>query len=113
MYAFDYLAFNDIDEFVVPRKSYTWQEMIESFFRHKLVSDKSIAAFEFNSYTFKTSSNDRRVETNNYLQLATITANLRTETSDAIRSKVVINPRKVFELQIHHLGQGLCPAIKQ
>ncbi|KAH3720454.1 hypothetical protein DPMN_063353 [Dreissena polymorpha] len=110
MYAFDYIAFNDIDEFIVPRKMHTWQGMIQALLRQKQMLDRTIiAAFEFNSYIFKESSNNPRVTTNHYLQLTTITSNMRTEASDAIRSKVIINPRKVFELQIHHLGQGLGP----
>lgn len=100
-----YIAFNDIDEFIVPRKTDCWKDMMESI---KDVTSGSIAAYRFQSAAFDntrvslTSTPSLRVQ--EFVTLETI---VRDRKPNPMRSKLIVDPQKVFEAGIHHLARGM------
>lgn len=105
MYSSHYIVFNDIDEYIVPRISDNWKTMMRVLNRK---DDQNIAGYRFRSVVF---DNSRAMippsfsdETKNYQTLGTI---IRNKQGDIGRSKMIIDPRKVLELGIHHLSKAL------
>lgn len=105
MYSSAFIAFNDIDEYIVPRITETWPRMIK-FLNRK--GNDNIAGYRFKSVVF---DNNKAVaepkfssETQQYVTLNTV---IRALSGNEVRSKLMINPRKVFELGIHHLSKPI------
>lgn len=105
MYSSAFVAFNDIDEYIVPRITNTWSRMIKFLNRKR---NDNIAGYRFKSVVFDNSKvlvePKFSSETQQYVTLNTI---IRALSGNEARSKLMINPRKVFELGIHHLSKPI------
>lgn len=98
MGAFKFLAFNDIDEFIVPHRFTQWSEMTD------YLHEESRCGFQFNSAYFDRSSLSGNAT---YPNLVTSTNNLRTSRFSTIRTKCMVEPRKIFEKGIHHISKPI------
>ena len=54
MYRTKYLVIQDLDEFVFPMRSESWQSMLDSIFNHTLTDSDRIASYNFRSRFFPT-----------------------------------------------------------
>ena len=105
VYTSRYIAFNDIDEFIVPRMSDTWDGMLNILNRN---GDQDIAGYRFKSVVFDNSNKQiQQTVSDEIKHLVTMTTVIRTKQGDMRRTKLIVNPRRVFELGIHHLSRPL------
>ena len=100
---FQYLAFNDIDEFIVPHQHTNWTTMIDFLISSNHSSPARLAGMSFQSAFF-----DPLLETNNRI-LFDLESDLRTKTFSKVRTKVLIRPENIFELGIHHISRTVAP----
>ena len=101
MHKFKFLAFNDIDEFIVSHSASanaTWAELTRV-----LHSPKSCG------YQFKSAYFDRNDQSGNKTHNGLITQerNMRTETFSNVRTKCIVKPYKIFEKGIHHISKPI------
>ncbi|XP_052807183.1 beta-1,4-galactosyltransferase galt-1-like [Mya arenaria] len=103
MYSADWIAFNDIDEYIVPRNAHDWQDMLNEILVENI---HEIAALEFPSYLFilKDKQHDTTTNMSKYLPFSSF---IRSGFADYTRTKMMIVPKKVIEPQIHRLGKAL------
>lgn len=105
------VSFNDIDEFIVPKRTNTWNNMlpeINSVAQRSLSENEEVAAFSFHSVFFDSNfRNSDPVVRDEYGQLLTVNVTLRTSSVSKVRTKMIVYPVKVFELGIHHLSKPL------
>ena len=98
---FNYIALNDIDEFIVPRSTDRWTEMIEKL---KSSTLSSVAAYRFQSSAFdNTRVSSPPIHSPEVRQLVTLDTVIRDKTLNPMRSKLIVDPQKVFEVGIHTL----------
>ena len=99
MAATHFLAFNDIDEFIVPRSLKGWMEMIES------IHSEENCGYVFQSVFFDP-ERARQSQLNNslsYLRMARNT--VRSQVISKVRTKCLVRPRRIFEIGIHHISK--------
>ncbi|XP_011440550.3 beta-1,4-galactosyltransferase galt-1 [Magallana gigas] len=105
------VSFNDIDEFIVPKRTNTWNNMLpelNSVARRSLSDKEEVAAFSFHSVFFDSNfRNNDPVIKDEYGQLLTVNVTLRTSSVSKVRTKMIVYPEKVFELGIHHLSKPM------
>ena len=94
---FRYLAFNDIDEFIVPQQHTNWTTMVD--YLENSNHSSSLAGMSFQSAFF-----DPLLETNNRI-LFDLESDLRTKSFSTVRTKVMIKPEYIFELGMHHISR--------
>ncbi|XP_061185671.1 uncharacterized protein LOC133193754 [Saccostrea echinata] len=105
------VSFNDIDEFIVPKQTETWNSMLTNL--HKLARDslskeQDVAVFSFQSVFFDSNFvNQEPVKNDEYIQLLTSNVTMRTSTVSKVRTKMIVYPLRVFELGIHHLSRPI------
>ncbi len=95
----DFVAFNDLDEFIMPREIFDWEDLI-----------KAIHKDTHCGYSFKSAFFDHRQESTyngDYSFLFTAVRNQRTKTFSKFRTKNMVIPRKVFEKGIHHISKPI------
>ena len=103
MSAFKYLAFNDVDEFIVPHAQFDWNTLLRAAQKDPQLSAAKCSGYSFQSAFFDrflTDDNDNRVAYN-------LASDLRTKAFSRIRSKVIVESRKIFELGIHHISKPI------
>jgi hypothetical protein len=96
-----FVAFNDIDEFIVPQRHATWAALVQHLLRNASLSE--ISGFSFLSAFFDPmllGGAGSRV-------LYDLESNLRTKHLSHVRTKAMVSPRGVFELGIHHISRAL------
>ena len=98
MASFKYLLFLDLDELIIPRNAYNWADMIG------LIKNKTEDAvgFSFKSAFFDPWQMPESSQQLSYLQLLE-----RSKAVSNVRTKVMIEPDKVFEMGIHHLSKPI------
>lgn len=105
------VSFNDIDEFIVPKRTNTWNSMLselKSVAQRSLSENEAVAAFSFHSVFFDSNfRNSDPVSKDEYGQLLTVNVTLRTESVSKVRTKMLVYPERVFELGIHHLSKPM------
>lgn len=105
------VSFNDIDEFIVPKRTNTWNNMLpelNSVARRSLSENEEVAVFSFHSVFFDSNfRNNDPVIKDEYGQLLTVNVTLRTSSVSKVRTKMIVYPEKVFELGIHHLSKPM------
>lgn len=101
---FQLLGFTDLDEFIIPRKKYNWEEMIKSIIETISLQRKiqNIAGFSFKSAFFNPKQVPDASQQLIYLQLLK-----RTLLLSSLRTKVMVYPEKIFEMGIHHISKTL------
>lgn len=95
MHRFNYIAFNDIDEFIVPHKHSNWSDMM-----HFLKENGT----QFAGFSFQSAFFDPLIESSNRV-LYDLESDLRTKTFSKVRKKVLVEAYKIHELGIHHVSK--------
>lgn len=107
MHAFNYIAFNDIDEVIVPKVVKKWRTMIDTLQNSRKDGDR-IAAFRFESVTFDNNGGNSLPSFSEEIRsLVTLNTIWRDKRTDPGRAKLIVDPEKVFELGIHHLSKPI------
>ena len=99
MHRFTHVVFNDIDEFLVPHLHETWHGLVGLL--ESPTNATSMCGFSFQSAFF-----DPLVNGNSKI-LYDLESDLRTKTFSQVRTKVMVQPRRIFELGIHHISRPL------
>ncbi|XP_046573129.1 beta-1,4-galactosyltransferase galt-1-like [Haliotis rubra] len=112
------VAFNDIDEFIVPRSNKTWSSFLE--YLHQQQSSKgvktgNIAVYRFKSAFFEVSTHAKAQNVSmeqqrfqlNMDKFVSLSRTRRTKRFSRIRTKMLAYPTRVFELGIHHLSKQI------
>ena len=103
MRAFKYLAFNDVDEFIVPHAQLDWNTLLRA-----AQMDPQLSAAKCSGYSFQSAFFDRFITDDNENRIAyNLASDLRTKAFSRIRSKVIVESRKIFELGIHHISKPI------
>lgn len=97
---FKFLLFMDLDEMLFPRKSYNWIDMLNSIIPPE--DKEQVAAISFKSVFFDPQHPPEENEKILYFQHL-----LRAHAISTVRSKLMVQPLKVFELGIHHLSKAV------
>ena len=101
---FDWLLFMDIDEMLVPKDARTWPELLQKTLQGLSSSDDlaldQLAGLSFQSAFFQQDFRNHVTNSIEYFQYLH-----RTQQTSTPRSKVLVRPRRVFELGIHHLSK--------
>ncbi|XP_064615369.1 beta-1,4-galactosyltransferase galt-1-like [Liolophura sinensis] len=109
MARFKYLVFNDLDEFIVPRNATTWSEMVEEIFKDSSqinLTSSNTAGFAFKSAFFSPKEPIDGTYKVRFLQYF-----YRTKTFSSLRTKMIVKPRNIFELGIHHISHPIKNAV--
>ena len=99
----DFVAFNDLDEHIIPHVHRSWHDLINAIDQ----SNKYIG------YVFKSSFFDRRQNRDSYnwikdFNYLTIVQDvMRSEMISKFRNKCIVNPREIFEKGIHHVSKPI------
>ena len=109
MNRFKYLSFNDIDEFIVPHGvgGKNWTNMVTALNRltnhdrQKSNHDEPHCGFIFQSAFFDPLVNEGGGT------LYNLESDLRSKTFSRVRTKVMVQPDKIFELGIHHISRPI------
>lgn len=97
----NYVAFNDIDEFIVPRSSLQWSRMLQVLDKPKR------CAFQFKSAFFKPVPDESETRNNEELGIQTLNQFERTSNFDRIRTKCMVKAFSIFEKGIHHVSKPI------
>ena len=104
MWKYKYIIFNDIDEFLIPRKVDTWGSLMMLLDNNSTGVNGSISN-PFSSYCFKTPYFTPDVSES----LRTMTSLLRTSDMHQAHSKCIVHPEKVFEMGIYKIHKPIYP----
>lgn len=118
MHAFQYVAFNDLDEFVVPHRHSHWPEMIAALNAPSPTTTTAEAAeagkeaqkATYCGYSFKSAFFDPMTQSSpgaGHRVDYRLDSDLRTKSFSRIRNKLIVAPSLLFELGIHHISRPL------
>ena len=99
MHKFKYVAFNDIDEFIVPHRHGNWTDMMRHIETSLTGDNKTYSGYSFQSAFF-----DPLLESSSRV-LYDLESDLRTKSFSKVRTKVMVNVEKIHELGIHHISK--------
>ena len=105
MHALRFVAFNDLDEFIVPRVGARWQHIVrevEEYVREQTRFDRSIAQMRVVAYSFPSAF---FVSDEHPPPASQLAVHRRTRTQSDVRKKVMVRPEAIFELGIHHVSR--------
>ena len=102
MFSTRYLAFMDVDEMVVPRNHSSWFSMITSVKNYS-----QHAGFSINSVFF-----DPNWSQEGSVTLHRLTNIIRTKQLSRYRTKCMVNPRRIFEIGIHHVSKPVVASLE-
>jgi hypothetical protein len=94
---FEYLAFNDIDEFIIPRKHSTWPQLIRDLFSKDRCGYCFQSAFFDVPEDFNNETRHGVFVTQEYIKRTSVVSKLRT--------KCIVKPDRIFEKGIHHISK--------
>lgn len=101
---FEYLAFIDIDEFIVPQGDlYTWSDILNYLSQYSPNKYMDMTGMSFKS-AFYSDEFSRRVFSN---EMTMAVRTNRTKHFSYRRNKVIVRPNKIFELGIHHVSKPI------
>ena len=104
MHAFNFLSFNDIDEFIVPHKHRNIPDMVDSLQQTPLNVTAQVAS-PYCGYSFQSTFFDPMLSGPSTHVLYDLESDLRTKTFSRVRTKVIVHPSEVFEVGIHHVSR--------
>lgn len=110
MHAFRYVAFNDIDEFVVPHSRNSWASMVQHLLEHVLEpkQEEGEEQHSFCGFTFQSAFFDPMLMGSPGSRvLYDLESDLRTKHLSRVRTKAMVDPSRIFELGIHHISKPL------
>ena len=101
MESMKYIAFNDIDEFIIPHKYPDWSSLIQQYDKSEKISDfrftTAFFMFEGQNKNLRNTTGKPNVEI--YTQ--------RTKAFTAVRSKCIVKPELVYDLGTHEINGRL------
>lgn len=101
---FEYLAFIDIDEFIVPQGDlYAWGDILNYLSQYSPNKSMHMTGMSFKS-AFYSDEFSRRVFSN---EMTMAVRTNRTKHFSYRRNKVIVRPYKIFELGIHHVSKPM------
>lgn len=112
MHVFDYVAFHDLDEFMVPRKVSSWRDLLDTVHAQSENVDTIAAAYELLPVVFYSPQTAGRSaggtlgasllqsEASKFL---TLRSTLRGSVSSVNLTKLLVRPDRVLELDVHHV----------
>ena len=102
MHKFQYIAFNDIDEYIVPHhgKHLNWTKMIKDIVN----SSRDIPPDQHAGYVFQSAFFDPLMDLNTR-GLYDLESDLRTKSFSKVRTKVLVHAERIYELGIHHISK--------
>ncbi len=102
MHKFEFLAFNDIDEFIVPHhgKHLNWTNMILDIANASRAVPLDLHA----GYVFQSAFFDPLMDLNTR-GLYDLESDLRTKAFSKVRTKVLVHAQRIYELGIHHISR--------
>ena len=104
----DFVAFNDLDEHIIPRVHRTWHELINAIDE----SNKYIG-YVFESAFFDPLRNQESYSWIKDFEYLTVARDMmRTKMINKYRNKCVVKPREVFEKGIHHVSKPIRATFK-
>ena len=102
-----YLAFLDLDEYLIPHKHRDWSELVTTF------STPNRTGFVFKSAFFDPNkSNVGRKETRHLDHLTIAENTVRSSMISLFRNKCLIKPQSIFEQGIHHISKPINSALE-
>ena len=106
---YDYIAFLDIDEVIVPRLDSDWSELLHRLNNQNPETDKGfVIGYSFKSAFFDPEkSQEISIESPKRLKLSLLENTERNKILSKVRSKLIIKPEFVIEMGIHHVSQTL------
>ena len=111
MHLFHYVAFHDLDEFVVPRKVSSWRGLLDTVHAQSENLDTIAAVYELLPVMFYSARTEAKLRAGALLSEAskflTLRNTLRGSVSSANFSKLLVRPDRVLELDEHHVVQPI------
>lgn len=111
MHAFKYVAFNDLDEFIVPHKYDNWSQMISNMHENNHNNNSSanstntthLDQSQYCGYSFQSAFFDPQNSAAGILY--ELESGLRTKLFSTVRKKILVAPDRIYELGIHHISK--------
>ena len=102
MHKFHYLAFNDLDEFIVPHheKHLNWTDMMRDIANASQDTPMDLHA----GYVFQSAFFDPLMDLNTR-GLYDLESDLRTKAFSKVRTKVLVHSKRIYEVGIHHISK--------
>ncbi|RUS81279.1 hypothetical protein EGW08_010953 [Elysia chlorotica] len=106
----DLVAFNDLDEFIVPRahSARTWREAFSELLTHNTSGFSFQSAFFDSGVRFRLTGGEHGGSRSSPFQeddLITMRKTSKTKLLSKVRTKVMLCPWRVFEVGIHHISK--------
>ena len=99
MLRYKYLAFLDLDEFIMPRNDlFTWHDIF------KRIDNNQFSGFRFKSVSFPPVANSVNYRNSSY-PLITLGQTTRAIGYHTKRTKCVVRPERIFEMGVHHISK--------
>lgn len=106
MYLYKQVAFLDFDEFIIPQNQSTWDELFTFIRKQDKADDTVVSAYRFLSAFFDPEFHGKVHDLSfEESQLVNINVTMRTSFFSSIRTKLLVDPTKIFELGIHHVSK--------
>ncbi len=102
MHKFQFLSFNDIDEFIVPHygKHLNWTDMIKDIYN----ATSHVPPHKHAGYIFQSAFFDPLMDLNTR-GLYDLESDLRTKSFSKVRTKALVHSERIYELGIHHISK--------
>ena len=101
---FDYVAFLDLDETIIPRLDFEWSKLIQ---RLQKQSNFEYPKDEIVGFSFRSAFFDPNKQTANSQKLSFLKTLQRNEILSTRRTKVIVKPEFVVEMGIHHVSNSI------
>ena len=111
MFSTRYLAFMDVDEMVVPRNHSSWFSMITSVKNYSQHAGFSINSVFFDP-NWSQEGSSSEVSIKHRVTLHRLTNIVRTKQLSRYRTKCMVNPRRIFEIGIHHVSKPVVASLE-
>ena len=109
MFSTQFLAFMDIDEMFVPKNHTNWVAMITSLANYSQYAGFSVSSAFFDP---KWRPEVDSFEVKLRMALHTLTDVIRTKQLSRYRTKCIVDPRRIFELGIHHVSKPVMATLQ-
>ena len=101
---FDYVAFLDLDEIIIPKLDFEWSKLIQ---RLQIQSKLEYPEDDIAGFSFKSAFFDPDKQTTNSQKLSFLKTLQRNEILSKRRTKVIVEPNLVVEMGIHHVSSTI------
>ena len=109
MFSTHFLAFMDLDEMFVPKNHTNWVSMITSLANYSQHAGFSVSSAFFDP-KWRLEGNNGKVKL--HMALHSLTDVIRTKQLSRYRTKCIVDPRRIFELGIHHVSKPIVSTLQ-